>query len=77
MDTLFPSEPVFPQGFSYFPGFITAKEEQHLCGIISTLSLSTFIFHGYEAKRKVASYGYDYHFKEQEHYKRKSGSSCF
>jgi alkylated DNA repair dioxygenase AlkB len=62
MNTLFPAEPVFPQGFSYIPDFITVEEEQQLCAIISTLPLATFIFHGYEAKRKVASYGYDYHF---------------
>ncbi len=63
METLFPGDtPRFPEGFSYFPGFITVEEEQQLCGIISTLPLSTFLFHGYEARRKVASYGYDYHF---------------
>jgi alkylated DNA repair dioxygenase AlkB len=62
MDSLFPDEPVFPTGFSYLPEFITAAEEQRLCGIMSTLPLSSFMFHGFEAKRKVASYGYDYHF---------------
>jgi alkylated DNA repair dioxygenase AlkB len=63
MHTLFPDdEPRYPEGFSYFPGFITVEEEQHLCGILSTLPLKTFLFHGFEAKRKVVSYGYDYHF---------------
>jgi alkylated DNA repair dioxygenase AlkB len=62
MSSLFPVEPIFPEGFSYFPDFITEQEETELLQTISTLSLHTFLFRGYEAKRKVASYGYDYHF---------------
>lgn len=62
MDTLFPIEPLFPPGFSYFEEFISGEEEAQLCKIIAGLDLNTFLFRGYEAKRKVASYGYDYHF---------------
>jgi len=62
MDSLFPDEPQFPEGFSYFPHFITPGEEEALCKVIAGLQLGTFLFHGYEAKRRVASYGYDYHF---------------
>ena len=62
MSSLFQLDPVFPEGFSYFPDFITEQEEAALCETISTLQLQTFLFRGYEAKRKVASYGYDYHF---------------
>jgi len=62
MNSLFQLDPVFPEGFSYFPDFITEQEEAPLCETISTLQLQTFLFRGYEAKRKVASYGYDYHF---------------
>jgi alkylated DNA repair dioxygenase AlkB len=62
MNTLFPIEPLFPPGFSYSEDFISVEEERELCLAISKLELHTFLFRGYEAKRKVASYGYDYHF---------------
>jgi alkylated DNA repair dioxygenase AlkB len=59
---LFSVDPVFPAGFSYFPDFITEQEERELSGEMARLDLQTFLFRGYEAKRKVASFGYDYHF---------------
>ncbi|HYC29669.1 MAG TPA: alpha-ketoglutarate-dependent dioxygenase AlkB [Chitinophagaceae bacterium] len=62
MNTLFPAEPVYPEGFSYFPNFITEKEEQELCNEVLRTELHTFNFQGFEAKRKVASFGYDYSF---------------
>jgi alkylated DNA repair dioxygenase AlkB len=62
VDSLFPIEPEFPEGFSYATEFISVEEEQMLCGFLSTLSFQTFLFHGYEAKRRVVNYGYDYHF---------------
>jgi alkylated DNA repair dioxygenase AlkB len=62
MSILFSIEPQYPSGFSYYPDFISAEEEEQLVRIIGTLQLSNLVFHGYEAKRKVASYGYDYHF---------------
>lgn len=65
MESLFPEEVIYPEGFSYLPDFITPDEEQRLCELMATLSLNTFLFHGFEAKRKVASYGYDYHFNSR------------
>ena len=62
MATLFPIEPDFPPGFSYFPEFIAPKEEEELLREISKVDLHTFIFQGYEARRRVASFGYDYSF---------------
>lgn len=62
MNTLFPDDEVLPKGFSYKDDFINLDEEQKLIELISGLRLHTFIFRGYEAKRKVASYGHDYHF---------------
>lgn len=62
MNTLFTDDELLPEGFSYTDDFITAEEEKNLMDLISGLRLHTFIFRGYEAKRKVASYGYDYHF---------------
>jgi alkylated DNA repair dioxygenase AlkB len=62
MSSLFSVDPQYPSGFSYYPDFISENEEHFLITKISQLKLKTFIFRGYEAKRKVASYGYDYHF---------------
>lgn len=62
MNTLFPLEPVYPDGFRYFPGFITAEEEEALIAAIAGLELHSFVFQGYTANRKVASFGYDYSF---------------
>jgi alkylated DNA repair dioxygenase AlkB len=67
MNSLFPDEfPVFPPGFKYLPNFLTVEQETDLLEIISHLQLHTFIFQGFEARRKVASFGYDYHFQNRE-----------
>jgi alkylated DNA repair dioxygenase AlkB len=65
VDTLFPVEPIFPKGFNYFPNFITVSEESELIKQISGIDLQTFHFQGYEAKRKVASFGFDYNFEKK------------
>jgi alkylated DNA repair dioxygenase AlkB len=65
MNTLFPLEPGYPDGFDYIPDFISAEEERRLVEIISSIDLHTFHFQGFEAKRKVASFGYDYSFEKR------------
>ncbi len=65
MSTLFPVDPLYPGGFVYEENFITAAEEKDLLEIISGIELHTFIFQGFEAKRKVASFGYDYSFEKR------------
>ena len=66
MDTLFPIEPrENPPGFLYFPEFISTGEEQDLIREIGNTELHTFVFQGYEARRKVASFGYDYSFDKR------------
>ncbi|HEX8546557.1 MAG TPA: alpha-ketoglutarate-dependent dioxygenase AlkB [Cytophagaceae bacterium] len=62
---LFSNEPNFPQGFQYFNDFITVKEENDLLDFISKTPLHTFLFQGYEAKRRVESFGYDYNFDKR------------
>lgn len=62
MATLFPLDPVFPEGFEYFSNFISAEEEDALIAAIAELALHPMIFHGYIANRKTASFGYDYSF---------------
>jgi alkylated DNA repair dioxygenase AlkB len=65
MDTLFPIDKFLPEGFVYLQDFLSPSEEEHLCNQIKETSLHTFIFQGYEAKRKVASFGYDYSFDKR------------
>jgi alkylated DNA repair dioxygenase AlkB len=65
MDTLFPIEPGFPEGFHYFPDFLSEEEEADLVKQIKNHPLHPFNFQGFEAKRKVASFGFDYHFDKR------------
>jgi alkylated DNA repair dioxygenase AlkB len=62
MNTLFPLLPQLPDGFAYIPDFITEAEEAELLDQISKVSFHAFLFQGYEAKRRVASFGYDWSF---------------
>ncbi|HUS03859.1 MAG TPA: alpha-ketoglutarate-dependent dioxygenase AlkB [Chitinophagaceae bacterium] len=64
MNTLFPEE-IFPPGFKYFPDFITKEEEEQLIKEAKQTELHVFNFQGYEAKRKTASFGYDYSFDKR------------
>ena len=64
MNTLFP-EILYPDGFHYFPDFISAEEELALVEEIEKSDLHTFMFQGFEAKRKTASFGYDYSFDKR------------
>jgi alkylated DNA repair dioxygenase AlkB len=66
MDTLFPLEKTTPAGFQYIPDFISIDEEAALIRSISDIQLNTFIFQGYEAKRRVASFGYDWNFDDRK-----------
>lgn len=54
-----------PEGFQYFPDFITIREEEQLIRLISATELHSFQFQGYEARRKVASFGYDWNFESR------------
>jgi len=64
MNSLFPEENFYPQGFSYTTDFISVKEEEQLLNFIAQIGLHPFSFQGFEAKRKVASFGYDYNFDQ-------------
>jgi alkylated DNA repair dioxygenase AlkB len=65
MDTLFPIARQYPKGFSYVHDFINRTEELLLLKEISQIELHTFLFQGYQAKRRVASFGYDYSFDKR------------
>ncbi len=65
MNTLFPVELNLPEGFLYFPDFLTEEEEKLLCEKVLKVDLHIFNFQGFEAKRKIASFGYDYSFEKK------------
>jgi alkylated DNA repair dioxygenase AlkB len=55
-----------PEGFEYYPDFLSEQEENDLLNIISAYELETFVFQGYTAKRKVASFGFNYSFDNRK-----------
>jgi alkylated DNA repair dioxygenase AlkB len=65
MNLLFPIERPLPQGFIYKEGFISVQEEKLLLEAASKTELHPLVFQGYEAKRKVVSYGYDWSFEKR------------
>jgi alkylated DNA repair dioxygenase AlkB len=65
MNTLFAIEPKGPPGFRYFPEFISARQEEELINLIAQTELRAMQFHGYEAKRKVSSFGYEWSFEKR------------
>jgi alkylated DNA repair dioxygenase AlkB len=65
LNELFPIRANLPDGFSYHEDFLSREEEQRLYDIISSIKLHTFIFQGFEARRRVASFGYDYSFDKR------------
>src|SRR2546423_15488256 len=61
-----PSRPEdWPEGFSYQPEFISAKEEQELLRRFATIQFHAFDFQGYIAKRRIIEYGYEYNFSSR------------
>jgi len=66
MESLFPNEAYLPPGFHYYPEFISSDQERDLIREIQKIPLRTFIFQGYEAKRRVASFGYDWNFTNRK-----------
>ena len=64
MNTLFP-EQFLPEGFTYYPDFLSLSEEQKLLDEVSGTELHPMIFQGFEAKRKVSSFGYDWSFEKR------------
>lgn len=65
MNGLFGEESHFPPGFSYYPEFISGQEEAALLAAVREAELRTFVFQGFEARRKTASFGLDYRFDQR------------
>ena len=55
-----------PDGFEYYSDFLSENEEGDLLSTISGMELQTFVFQGFAAKRKVASFGYTYSFDNRK-----------
>lgn len=59
---LFDPEPAGPPGFVYRPDFLSAAEEADLAAWLGALPFAPFLFQGYEARRRVVSFGWKYDF---------------
>jgi alkylated DNA repair dioxygenase AlkB len=62
---LFPVKLNLPEGFMYLENFISKDEEQALIDSTRKIELHPMIFQGFEARRKVASFGFDYSFDKR------------
>lgn len=54
--------PGTPEGFVYRPDFLSRDEEADLAAWLATLPFAAFQFRGYEGRRRVVSYGWQYDF---------------
>jgi len=54
--------PGLPQGFAYRPEFLGAEEEADLAAWLATLPFEAFLFRGFEGRRRVVSFGWQYDF---------------
>lgn len=66
MLTLFDLSPEIPEGFSYYPGFISQEEEIKILDNIKHFDLQPMRFHEYEAKRKVIHFGKGWSFTQKK-----------
>jgi alkylated DNA repair dioxygenase AlkB len=54
--------PGLPDGFAYRPEFLSPAEAAELAGWLATLPFQAFQFRGYEGRRRVVSFGWQYDF---------------
>jgi alkylated DNA repair dioxygenase AlkB len=55
-------QPALPEGFAYRPEFLSPGEEARLAAWLATLPFQAFQFRGFEGKRRVVSFGWQYDF---------------
>ena len=60
--SLFDDAPALPEGFVYRPDFLSPAEEADLAAWLAALPFEPFQFRGYEARRRVVSFGWRYDF---------------
>ena len=58
--------PALPEGFRYLPDVLSTAEERELAGLFDDLPLQPFEFHGYQANRRIYTYGHRYVFAGQK-----------
>jgi alkylated DNA repair dioxygenase AlkB len=51
-----------PEGMVYRPDFVSASEERELARWLETLPFKPFLFQGFEGRRQVVSFGWQYDF---------------
>ena len=59
---LFDAPPALPPGCVYRPDFLSADEEGAIAAELARLPFEPFQFRGYEARRRVVSFGWKYDF---------------
>jgi alkylated DNA repair dioxygenase AlkB len=57
---LFDYGQTLPNGFAYYPDFITPEEESNLISIFHTLPLKNAPYKEYTAKRRILNFGYGF-----------------
>jgi alkylated DNA repair protein (DNA oxidative demethylase) len=55
-------EEQYPEGFAYYPDFLTKEEEQQLLNLFLGLKWDDFSMYGVTAKRKIIHFGVGYDF---------------
>lgn len=60
--SLFDAPPDLPPGMVYRPEFVSPEEERDLAGWLATLPFKPFLFQGFEGRRQVVSFGWQYDF---------------
>lgn len=60
--SLFEKPAGLPAGLDYSPDLLSPGEERALVTRVAELAFRTFEFHGFEAKRRVVSFGHRYNF---------------
>ncbi|MBY3323803.1 alpha-ketoglutarate-dependent dioxygenase AlkB [Rhizobium laguerreae] len=61
--------PALPEGFRYGPDLVSQEAEAEALAAIKQLQLRPFDFHGYQGKRRVASFGWKFDYDTQRIYK--------
>ncbi len=64
--TLFGNDEPTPEGFRYWPDFLSVEEERDLLRQVDALPFENFQFHGFTGNRRVVSFGWRYDFNERE-----------
>ena len=63
---LFDVSPKVPDGFIYYPNFLSEAEEQELIREIQQTHLAPFKYYQFTGKRRTASFGWQYEFGQSE-----------